>query len=287
MKKSRAASVSKAVLARLERTRGFVLDLDGTMVLGDAKNRGMRALPGAREFVAHLRKRGVPFAALTNNTIRTPDDIAHELAAAGFDLAPAEIVTPSTVAAEYLAAKKFKTVMVMGHEGATVPLGHAGLAVVKPEKGAAADAVFVAWFRDVRMDHIDAACDAVLSGARLFAGSLAPYFATAGGRTLGTSCAIAGAITAVTGVRSKVLGKPGREALVSAARRMGLKVRDVAVIGDDPHLEIPMAQAGGALAVGVTTGVSTARDFARAKGKPAHLVVDGIGEFLRLYSRSA
>jgi 4-nitrophenyl phosphatase len=277
---------SKAVIARLRRVKGFVLDLDGTLVLGDSRNHGMRELPGARDFIAHLRARRVPFVALTNNTIRVPSDIASELKAAGFDLRPREIVTPSTVAADYFAAKKMKTVMVMGHEGATAPIEDAGVSTVRPIKGARADAVFVAWFRDVTMDHIEAACEAVFAGAKLYAGSIAPYFATAGGRTLGTSCAIAGAIHAVTGVRARVLGKPAREALASSAHRLGLAVKDLAVVGDDPNLEIPMAHAGGALAIGVTTGISDAASFARAKGKRAHLVMPGIADFLRLYART-
>jgi NagD protein len=277
---------SKAVLARLKRTKGFVLDLDGTLVLGDARNHGMRALAGAREFIAHLRERKVPFVALTNNTIRVPSDIASELKAAGFDLTPQEIVTPSTVAADYFAAKKFRTVMVLGHEGATGPIEEVGVATVAPSKEQSADAVFVAWFRDVSMDHIEAACEAVFAGAKLYAGSIAPYFATAGGRTLGTSCAIAGAIHAVTGTRARVLGKPAREALASSAHRLGLAVKDLAVIGDDPRLEILMAHAGGALAIGVTTGISDAAAFAHAKGKRAHIVAPGIGDFLRLYART-
>jgi HAD superfamily hydrolase (TIGR01450 family) len=281
-----SAQPSNALLARLHRVKGFVLDLDGTLVLGDSRNHGMRALPGARAVIAQLRKRDVPFVALTNNTIRVPSDIASELKAAGFDLTPREIVTPSTVAADYFAAKKMKTVMVMGHEGAAAPIEAAGIATVRPAKAARADAVFVAWFRDVTMDHIDAACGAVLAGAKLYTGSMAPYFATAGGRTLGTSCAIAGAIHAVTGVRARVLGKPAREALAASARRLGLAVKDLAVIGDDPNLEIPMAHAGGALALGVASGISDASAFARAKGKRAHLVVPGIADFLRLYART-
>ena len=104
-----ASAPSKLNLSRLRRVRGFVLDLDGTLVLGDAKNHGIRALPHAREFTAHLRARHIPFVALTNGTIRVPSDIANELQSAGFDISPDEILTPATVAADYLAGKKFRT----------------------------------------------------------------------------------------------------------------------------------------------------------------------------------
>ena len=159
--------------------------------------------------------------------------------------------------------------------------------IVPPEKGRSADAVFIAWFRDVNMGHIEAACDAALAGAKLYVASIAPYFATAGGKTLGTSCAIAGGIHWVTGLRANVLGKPARAALALAARRMNLRTRDLAVIGDDPHLEIPMALAGGALAIGVATGVSPVEAFAAVpKAKRAGIIAPGIGDVLSLLKRA-
>lgn len=269
-------------IQRLRRAKGFVLDLDGTLVLGDARNHGIRALPHALEFVAHLRTRKIPLVALTNGTIRTPHDIAEQLKAAGFNLVTTEILTPATVAAAYFTANDIHRVMVLGVDGSTRPLAEAGLAIIPPKKGERADAVFAGWFRSVTMDHIEAACGAVERGAKLFTASMAPYFATAEGRTLGTSCAIVGAVGAITGAKATVLGKPSQEALDNAATRMGVDTRDIAVIGDDADLEIPMAHAGGALAVGVTTGTSNADAFARAAGEPPHLVMPGIGDVLHL-----
>jgi NagD protein len=59
---------------------------------------------------------------------------------------------------------------------------------------------------------------------------------------------------------------------------------DLAVIGDDPALEVLMAHRGKAFAVGVTTGIAKADDFARVKkDKRAHLIAENIGEFLARY----
>ena len=38
-------------LARLRAVRGFLFDMDGTLVLGDRRNHGLRPLPGALESV--------------------------------------------------------------------------------------------------------------------------------------------------------------------------------------------------------------------------------------------
>ena len=58
-------------LDRLRRVRGFVLDMDGTLVLGDKNNQGLSPLPGALDFVQTLVDRDLPFCILTNGTTRT------------------------------------------------------------------------------------------------------------------------------------------------------------------------------------------------------------------------
>ena len=62
--------MNKEILERLRNTRGFVLDMDGTLVLGDNRNRGLKPLPGAVEFIEHLNRTDVPYVLLTNGTAR-------------------------------------------------------------------------------------------------------------------------------------------------------------------------------------------------------------------------
>jgi 4-nitrophenyl phosphatase len=270
--------------ARLKRVKGFVLDMDGTLVLGDRRNRGLRALPGAIQFIEHLRTKRLPFVSFTNGTVRPPAAYKHELASAGIELDESEIMTPASVAADYLSRRGVKRVMVLGGDGVGGPLAEAGIEIVRPPERKDVDAIFVGWFHEFTMRDIEAACEAVWSGAKLYAASLAPFFATADGRTLGTSCAIAGAIERITDCRATALGKPSIEGLRCASRRLGIASADLAVIGDDPALEVLMAHRGKAFAVGVTTGIAKADDFASVpKDKRAHLVVENIGEFLAHY----
>lgn len=273
---------------RLARVKGFVIDMDGTLVLGDSRNQGLRALPGAPEFLTHLTANNIPFVALTNGTVRPPRAYIPKLRDAGLIVEEKNVMTPSSVAADYLSRRKFRRVMVLGGEGVSAPLEEAGLEIVRPPVYEGVDAVYVGWFREFTMDDIEAACGAIWAGAKLFTASLAPFFATANGRTLGTSRAIIGGITSITGRRAKILGKPSLEALRCASRRLGLAPEEVAVIGDDPELEPGMARLGGAFGVGVTTGIAKHADFAAIPPpRAAHLVVDNVGEFLRLYKAHA
>lgn len=276
-----------ALTERLSRVKGFVIDMDGTLVLGDKRNHGLKPLPGALDFIAHLKAKDIPFVALTNGTVRPPAAYVPALGEAGFKFSERQILTPASSAADYLKAKRFKRVMILGGDGVGEPIREAGIEIVRPPEYKDVDAIFVGWFRDFTMSDIEAACEAVWNGAKLFTASNAPFFASANGRTLGTSCAIIGAISKITGTRAKVLGKPSPEALRCASRRLSIAPSDLAVIGDDPALEVAMARKAGATAIGVTTGIANEEDFlAVPEAVLPHMVAANIGEVLKVLRRA-
>ncbi|HKV25857.1 MAG TPA: HAD family hydrolase [Candidatus Acidoferrum sp.] len=274
----------RKVLQRLRNSRAFVLDMDGTLVLGDKSNHGLRALPGALEFMRHLSANYAPFVLFTNGTARTPAQYAGLLREAGFSLRDNEVLTPAVSAADLFSRRGHKRILVLGGEGLISPLRSAGLEIVAPQGEPVADAVLVGWFREFTFDDLEAACHAAWNGAKVYSCSQSLYFATADGKALGTSRAISAMISNLTGAIVNVIGKPSLEALRCAARRLGVRTEELTVVGDDPSLEVPMAHAGGALAVAVQTGIGTAADFADlpVRRRP-HLIVHGVDELLALY----
>jgi 4-nitrophenyl phosphatase len=275
--------VPAAVRERLRAARGFVFDLDGTLVLTDRRNNAFTPLPGALSLTRWLADRGTPFVAFTNGTTKTARGYARALAGAGFSLADGAVLTPAVSAAELFARRGYRRVMALGTEGLAVPLREAGLEVVPPAGAGPVDAVLAGWYREFSMDTLEAACEAVWQGARLCSCSQSVFFATAEGRALGTSRAITAMIRSITGCRAEVVGKPSVHALRSAARRLGVRPAELAVVGDDPELEVAMARRGGALAIAVGTGVGTASAFARLPGgRRPHLMLPGVGELLDL-----
>lgn len=274
------------ISASLKAARGFLFDLDGTLVLGDRLNQGLECLPGAAEVLGLLASRDIPFGVLTNGTVRPPAAYKVKLAEAGLDIPEQHIMTPATVAADYFTARRFRTILVLGVEGVWQPLRDAGLEVLLPLEGGdaeTADAVFVGWYREIHMDAIEAACKAVWNGAGLYAASMVPFFATRGGRALGSSRAVSAMVTSVTGKRATALGKPSLHALRSAAARLGCKPDELIVVGDQPELEVRMALMGGALAVHVHTGLSDSADAGElAPGDRPQLSLPGLPELLEI-----
>jgi NagD protein len=289
---------SDQVLRRLRDARGFIFDMDGTLALGDRVNHGLTPLPGAVEMLSWVRGRGLPYLVFTNGTNRSPAHFAKVLRECGLDVPEDQMMTPASSAVVMFTKRGYKRVMVLGGDGLTGPLREAGIEVVPPVEAtglpitggtrparepAGVDAVFAGWFREFTMPHLEAACQAVWSGAALYSASETPFFAAAGGRALGTSRAISAMIRSITGCRLTVTGKPSADALRAAAARLGVPAGDLVVVGDDPLLEVPMAHRGRALAVAVQTGLAGPDAYDHLPpAKQPHLHLRGIDELLTL-----
>ena len=274
------------ILERLAAARGFVFDMDGTLVLGDRLSHGLRPLPGALEITRWAADRGRPFVVFTNGTMRSPAHYARVMRDLGFPLPDEAMMTPASSAVRVLTRAGHKRIMLLGGEGIAAPLWEAGLEVVPPAAGVSADAVLAGWFPEFTMPALEAACHAVWDGAGLYSCSQTPFFAVDGGRAIGTSRAISAMIRSLTGCGLQVVGKPSLAALRCAADGMGIPAARLAVVGDDPQLEVPMAHQGRALAIAVGTGLGGAASY---EGVPAsrkpHLLVRGVDELLEILGR--
>ncbi len=249
------------ILAAVRNASGFIFDMDGTIALGDAASGGHKALPHAIETLDALRRRGIPYRVFTNGTAKSPATYATSLRQAGFDVSDAEMMTPSSSAALWFVKRGIRKVRVLGNDGVSAPLREAGITCIgASEKADGIDAVYTGWFRDFTFPDLEAACESVWNGALLATASHVPFFATAAGRGIGSSYAINAMITAMTGKRAKILGKPSRIAFDAAIAAMGLSksaAPNVIVVGDDPALEMRMANGAGVFGIGMTTGLLT------------------------------
>jgi NagD protein len=269
---------------RLRSARGFVFDIDGTLALADRHLNGYQPLPGARETLALLSERGTPYVAFTNGSTKTPLQLSQALAKAGFDLGPDSTLTPLSVAVSVFRRKGHRRILVLGVEGVWRPLVEAGFEIVRsPDRADDADAVLIGWHPEFGLADLDAACRAVWNGAVFYTVSTAATLASRDGPALGISGALSAAVRSVTGKRAIVVGKPSLTALKVACERLGAPPAEIAVVGDDPTLENAMALRGGALSVGVHTGLSGAQDFAALpEGRRPHLSLPGVHALLEV-----
>ena len=250
---------------KLPPIRGIMFDVDGTLLLSDRSLQGYELLPGAREVLHALHERGIPFVLLTNGSAYPPAEQAARLRKAGLPITDAQMITPSSVTADHMVRQGIGRALILGTRGVGQALLDAGIETTYTGEPRASDvgAVYVGWHPECGMKDIEAACEAIWAGAKFYVASDVPFFASKHGRTLGYSFAITGAIRRVTRARIILTGKPSLHALRFVAKRLALPIREIAVIGDDPLVEIVMARRGHATAFGVTTGVTPLEEWLR------------------------
>lgn len=258
---SRSGVNGREALGAIE---GFMFDLDGTLVLTNTSLSSYQLLPGAVEVLNQLSARGVPFVVLTNGTAYPATEQAPKLRAIGLPIADEALLTPSSVAADLMPRRGVKRALVLGTVGVGHALREVGIETLVTGQDSAeqVQAVYIGWHPDCRMKDIETAVKAIWNGAELYVASDVPFFATAAGKTMGHSHAIAAAVRKLTRAPMILTGKPSLHALRFAARRLRVPMRRLGVVGDDPLVEMIMARRGGAIGFGVTTGISRANDWA-------------------------
>ena len=273
----------RAPSSMMSPVKGFMFDLDGTLVLSDRSLGGYEVLPGVIEVLSALQQRSIPFVVLTNASAYRPAEQASRLRSVGLPLEDEQMLTPSCVAAALMRRAGITRALILGSRGVGEVLAESGIEIAFAGEPRAQDvqAVYVGWHPECNMKDIEAACNAIWAGAKLYVASDVPFFATKHGRTLGYSYAIVGAIRRLTKARVLLTGKPSLHALRFVAKKLKLPIRDIAVVGDDPVVEIIMARRGGATALGVVTGMTKIEDWARQpESHRPHLVLKDIRDIL-------
>jgi 5'-nucleotidase len=246
---------------RLDEVRGFVFDVDGTLV--HRAGAEVRLIPGAREALERIRASGRPYVLFTNGSHVAPEAIAAELRAAGLPVGDEQLLTPLRSVQTYLARlPQGSRVLPFVTDAAQRYLDAAGVRLVDGRNGAV-DAVFVAQPRDLDFDELERAARAVVAGARLLTGSYVPAYAGADGPIFSRGAMLTAALAKATGARPVVVGKPSRAAVREVESRLGVPSQETAVIGDDVSLDVPLGRLGGSVTVLVRSGISAALDLGR------------------------
>lgn len=237
---------------------GLLLDLDGVLI-----SRG-EAIPGAAAALDRLRERSVPFVVLTNTSLVSRVTLAVQARAAGFDLPPDRIVSAlSATAARTARDLPGEPLFVLASEDARREFAGQRLidATAADAPDARAAAVVVGDSPEaLEWANVNRAFRLVRGGAALVAMHRNPWWLTPAGETIDSGAYVAG-LEYATGARATLVGKPApaifREALGilrSLPGARGLRLGEVAMVGDDLRSDIAPARRLGLASVLVLTG---------------------------------
>ena len=226
-----------------------VFDLDGVLYVGP------EPVMGAGDALRAVAEIGARAVFATNNSTKTPMDVAMKIAAAtGVEVDPGRIVT-SSVAALALLEHDDDPVLAVGEAGLFETLRAAEVGTTTDPDAAAA--VVVGLDRSFDYATMERATRAVRNGARFIATNTDATFPTPTGPVPGGG-AIVASIERASGVVAEVAGKP-HPPMLAAVRSM-LEPGPTWVVGDRPETDLALAVAGGWTKVLVLTGVTAHAD---------------------------
>ena len=224
------------------RVEGLLIDLDGTLYTNDGP------VDGAHEALKRLDRAGIPYRFVTNATHRPRRELAAHLETLGFSAAESQIFTPATAVAEKLRTEGLgcfplvEETLLEDLEGVLITDDSPGCVLVGNLGGG-----FTHRLLDTAFRHL-------MAGAELVALSKNRYWQRAGGGLSLDAGPFVAALEYASGKRATGVGKPERAFFELALRDLGLPPNAVAVVGDDPELDIGGAQGAGLRGILVETG---------------------------------
>jgi len=222
----------------------LVCDLDGVVYLGDD------GIVGSGSALSTVEAAGVELLFVTNNSTKTPAEVAQKIAATtGYPADPEKVVTSAQVTASRLSGQ-VATAFVVGGRAIDEALGDVGIAVT--DSWEIAEAVVVGLDRGFTYSKLADATRAVRNGALFYATNTDSTYPTPDGLLPGGGVMV-GAVQIATDVVPVVSGKPepAMQEFI-AARAAG----SVLVVGDRPETDVALAIAAGWASALVLTGVT-------------------------------
>lgn len=256
-----------------ERIHHFLIDLDGVLYLGNT------ALPGAEPFIGWLRSHGMPFRLVTNNATLTPEQYVEKLSRLGIEVSREEVFTSALATAAFLTSQcaAEQSAYVVGEEGLETALAHVGIRLTSDRP----DWVVVGLDRRLTYDKLATAVRAIQEGAR-FVGTNPDTSLPSEHGLLPGAGAIQAAITAASGVKPLVIGKPQTHMIHLALEGLKADKTGTVMLGDRLDTDIQAAAAAEIPSILVLTGVSTRDDLADNPVEP-DLVVENLEELMRVW----
>ncbi len=226
----------------LKDKRLFLLDMDGTIYIGD------KLFEGSRELLQQIRDNGGRYVFLTNNSSRGTDSYIEKLARLGIEACAGDFLTSADAAIDYIKENypPEDVYYVFGTKSLIRQLDAAGIKTAS-EPSENVSAVLLGYDTELTYKKLEDCCILLGRGVRYIATHPDMVCPTPYGSAPDCGSVIEMLFTA-TGRRPVVIGKPKPQMALTAMKKYGYTKDQTCLMGDRIYTDI---------ACGVNAGIET------------------------------
>lgn len=249
----------------IAQVRCFLLDMDGTIYLGE------QLLKGARQFIDLLDQQGRDYLFLTNNSSKDSQQYAEKLARLGLPVSSDKIMTSGEATAMHVQRQKpGARVYVVGTRALENEFETRGCLLTDEMP----DFAVLGFDTTLTYDKLWKLCDLVRAGV--------PYIATHPDYNCPTETgfmpdigAMIAFVRASTGREPDlIVGKPNSLFAEQAAERTGIPVSAMCMIGDRLYTDIALGATAGIPTILVLSGETRAHEIKDSPFQPTYVFQD-------------
>ncbi len=248
-------------MAELSEKRLFLLDMDGTIYLGD------RLFDKVPEFLEKVRQLGGRYLFLTNNSSRGVEGYIEKMERMGIRTTKEDYLTSVDATIEYLRKEQpGKKCYVFGTRSFYDQLSAAGIPVTREREEDVA-LLLCGFDTELTFQKLEDACILLQQGVDFVATNPDWVCPTWYGSVpdCGSVCEM---LYRATGRRPKVIGKPQPEMVQLALQRTGFSPEQAVLVGDRLYTDIACGVNAGIDTVFVLSGEGTEADIAKYQTEP-------------------
>jgi HAD superfamily hydrolase (TIGR01457 family) len=261
-------------LNRLRNIDTYLLDLDGTFYLGNT------LYPWSLPFVNTMKNLGKRFVFVTNNSSQNAKHYLHKIRNMGVDITEDQVFTSGQATIYYLKKHNYpRKLYLVGTPALEEEFQEAGFILTDRDP----QTVVLGFDLTLTYEKLKTACSLIREGVPFIATHPDFNCPTPEGPIPDCGAMIA-LITASTGVKPKIIGKPYPEMI--EALRAKYELEDpgrIAMVGDRLYTDMAMAKAAGIVGILVLSGETQLKDLEHSQVQP-DLVLENLGEIVEALS---
>lgn len=258
----------------LEQVKCLLLDLDGTIYLGDS------LIPGALRLKHAAERIGMDVFFLTNNSSRGRDYYARKITAMGWPVGVESVLSSSQATAMTLVKRGWRRVYLVGTPSLKQELEQSGITVVGNDEPGV-DCVVVGFDTTLEYSKLRAAGRHLLRGTPMISSNPDRVCPLEGGEFIPDCAAISACLmTAYPGVTTEYMGKPEKPMLELVESRTQWRGKSIAMVGDRLYTDVRFGSRWGLTAVLTLSGESSMNDL--GPDDSPDLIVKDVGELAEL-----